>query len=231
MKNYTIIDLTHDVHSDIPTWDLTCGYFIKNRRDYRHCDGPIKVREQSFDIRANAGTHLDAQAHFQQGGTEINQIPLEDLITSCVMINVADKADEHYQISVDDIQEFEKKHGIIQPRSFVLFHTGWSRFWHEPKKYHNNTVFPHVSQQAAQLLIERQINGLGIDTFTPDYHIQGSFVHTLFLGANKYLVENIAHADKLPPTGSTLFIIPLKLKGAAESPIRLFAMIPAIEKI
>jgi len=226
MQNYTIIDLTHDVHPDIPTWDLACGYFIKNRRDYHHCDGPVKVREQSFDIRANAGTHIDAQAHFKPCGTEVNQIPLEKLIAPCAMINVAHKADEHYAISVADIQEFEQKYGVIQPSTFVLFHTGWSRFWHEPKKYHNNTVFPHVSEQAAQLLLDRQINGLGIDTFTPDYHAQSSAVHLLLLGANKYLVENVAHADKLPPVGATIFVIPLKLQGAAESPIRLFAMIP-----
>ena len=39
MQNYKVIDLTHKIHPEIPTWDLTCGYYIKTMRDYHHCEG------------------------------------------------------------------------------------------------------------------------------------------------------------------------------------------------
>lgn len=49
--------------------------------------------------------------------------------------------------------------------------------------------------------------------------------HATILGAGKFIIENIANADKLPQTGSTILIMPLKTKGAAESSIRLIGLV------
>lgn len=225
MQPDKIVDLTHEVHPEIPTWDLTCGYFIKTMRDYHHCEGDFKFRSQSFDIRASAGTHIDAPSHCYEGGITVSEIPIEHLIVPCIVIDVSHQKDPHYKATVQDIQEFEKKHGIIKPKSFVIFYTGWSRFWDEPKKYHNNLVFPSISADAAQLLVERNVVGLGIDSLSPDCDEKGSFVHAIILGAGKFIIENVANANKLPATGSTIFIMPLRIQGAAESPVRLIGLI------
>ena len=226
MQTYNVIDLTHEVNPDIPTWDLTCGYYIKTMRDYKHCEGEFKFRSQCLDIRASAGTHMDAPSHCFEGGLDICDIPIDQLIAPCVVIDVTSKVHERYKVSVEDINQFEKQYGEIKPGSIVLFYTGWSRFWHEPKKYHNNLVFPSISADAAQLLLEKQVNGIGIDTLSPDCDEKGSFVHSILLGANKYIIENVAHADTLPPIGATLLVMPLRVKGAAESPVRLVALLP-----
>jgi len=226
MQNYKIIDLTHEVHPDIPTWDLTCGYYVKTMRDYRHCDGEFKFRSQSLDIRASAGTHIDSPAHCFEGEPDVSDIPVEQLIAPCIVIDVSDRAHERYKVSVADIELFEKKYGEIKAGTFVIFYTGWSRFWNDPKKYHNNLVFPSVSADTAKLLLKRQVVGIGIDTLSPDCDEKGSFVHAILLGAHKYIVENVAHAHQLPPIGSIILVMPLKVKGAAESPIRLIGMVP-----
>jgi kynurenine formamidase len=226
MENYTLIDLTHTLHANIPTWDLTCGYEVEILRDYHECEGAVKFRSQSFGIRAAAGTHIDSPAHCIQDAREVRELSLEELIRPCIVIDVSAKADERYVVSLDDIKEFEAQYGSIEPNMFVLFYTGWSKWWTNPEKYHNNYVFPSISREVASYLLEKQICGIGIDTFSPDCPENGYPVHAILLGADKYIVENIAHADKMPINGSFICIMPLKMSGATESPVRLIGLIP-----
>lgn len=226
IQNYRLVDLTHKVHPDIPTWDLTCGYHLKTMRDYRHCEGTFKFRSQILDIRASAGTHIDAPSHCFEGAPDVSDLPINQLIVPCVLIDVSNKAHAQYKISVEDIEKFEDSYGKIKPGTLILFYTGWSRFWNEPKKYHNNYIFPSISPDTAQFLLERNVVGIGIDTLSPDSDEKGSFVHAILLGAHKYIIENVACANQLPPVGSILLIMPLKVTDAAESPIRLIALVP-----
>jgi kynurenine formamidase len=227
MDQFEMVDLTHKVHEDIPTWDMTCGYFIKTMRDYRHCSGEFKFRSQALDIRASAGTHIDSPAHCFEGARDVSEIPLDELVSPCVLIDVSQKVlqNERYKVSIEDIENFENKHGKIKPKTLVIFYTGWSRFWNEPSRYHNNLVFPSVSAEVAEILVKREIVGIGIDTLSPDCDEKGSFVHHILLGANKYIIENVANAQSLPEIGAYILVMPLSVQGAAESPIRLVGVI------
>jgi kynurenine formamidase len=227
--NYNeIIDLTHEVHPGIPTWDLTCGYFVKTLRDYHHCEGEFKFRSQALNIRAGAGTHVDSPAHCFEGARDVSEIPLEQLIIPCVVIDVSGRRDERYKVSKIDIEAFENRYGKIKPGVFVIVNTGWAKYWENPKKYCNNHVFPSISKEAAEELLKRDIVGVGIDTLSPDCDEKGSFVHATLLGAGKLIIENIKAADQMPPMGATLLIMPLKVQGAAESPIRLIGIVPKV---
>lgn len=228
MEKFTVVDLTHKVHQDIPTWDMTCGYFVKTMRDYRHCPGEFKFRSQALDIRASAGTHIDSPAHCFEGKRDVSKLTMDELISPVVVIDVSEKANqnERYKASVEDIESFENTYGKIKPKAFVLFYTGWSHFWNEPDRYHNNFVFPSVSAQSANMLLEREITGMGIDTLSPDCDEKGSFVHNILLGADKYIIENVANAQSLPAKGAYILVMPLNVEGATESPIRLVGLVP-----
>lgn len=222
---YNIIDLTHALTPGIPTWDGDCGFVQTIKCDYSDCTTEVKFRTQEIKMKAGIGTHLDAPLHCFLTGKPIEELELENLIAPCVMIDVSSKVHEEYEVHQSDIEEFEKKHGIISPESFVIIHTGWGKFWNQPKKYRNNLLFPSISKQAATYLLERQIVGLGIDTLSPDCPKNGYPVHCLLLGAGKYIVENVAHAHTLPAIGSYSCVLPLKTMGATEAPVRLIALI------
>jgi kynurenine formamidase len=66
---------------------------------------------------------------------------------------------------------------------------------------------------------------LGIDTFSSDTGENGFPVHRAILGADKYLVENVANAELLPATGAKVLVLPPKIKDATEAPLRLIALI------
>jgi len=227
---YKIIDLTHALAPNIPTWDVGCGFKHTTKLDYADCDTDVKFCVQQVQMDAGIGTHMDAPAHCIEGGITIDQIPLQTLVAPCVVINVSEHKDERYQVSIRDIQTFEAQYGTISKGTLVLIRTGWEQFWHQPEKYRNDLQFPSVSRETAEFLLNRQVTGLGIDTLSPDCPMNGYPVHQLFLGAGKYLLENVAHLACLPPIGSFVLVLPIKMKEATEAPVRLVALVDVQNK-
>lgn len=221
------IDLTHELNNNIPAWDLSCGFHDKIVLDYNQCDRPAKFRVQAIDCPAGIGTHMDAPAHCFPGAKTIDQFFVEQCRKPCVVINITDKAhaDERYLLSIQDIKLFESTNGEIAQNSFVIVHTGWSKYWNNPEKYHNNLLFPSVSVEAAEYLLSKNISGLGIDTLSPDIGDSDFGVHRILLGANKFIIENIAQADLMPVAGADVLILPLKIKGGTEAPVRLVGVL------
>lgn len=222
---YQLIDLTHVLETTIPTWDRGCGFNPDLQLDYSDCQGDDKFRVMKLRIDAGIGTHIDAPSHCVPGGKNIHEFEVNDLNMPCVVIDVSNKAHAHYRVSAEDINDFESLHGVIAHNTCVLIKTGWGRFWGEPLKYHNNHVFPSVSEETANLLLERGAAALGIDTLSPDCPNHGFKVHQAFLGAGKILIENVANLDNMPPTGAYIIICPLKIRNGTEAPARLLGLI------
>ncbi len=60
-----------------------------------------------------------------------------------------------------------------------------------------------------------------------DYGISTGFdVHHIINGAGKYILEDIANLDKLPPTGATLIIAPIKIEGGSGGQARIWEILP-----
>ena len=225
---FKIIDLTHSLSATTPNWDLGCGFEINNTLNYEDCNTDVKFKVQHLSLPAGIGTHIDAPAHCNPNGKTIEQLDINQnhLIAPGFVIDVSIKSHEQYLISTDDILSFEKQHGKIQPNGVVLFFTGWEKHWNNPEQYRNNLQFPTVCSDAAELLLERNIAALGIDTLSPDTPNSGFPVHHLFLSNGKYLIENVANAHKLPATRNWILTLPLKISQATEAPARVIGMIP-----
>lgn len=219
-KPFTLIDLTHPLENDTPTWGGGCGFDHIMHTDYDP-KAPYSFRTHKIRMHEGIGTHIDAPAHCIPGGKTIDQLDLNDFIAPCVVINVSAHRDERYTLAPEDILAFEDQYAPLPPRSFVIIYTGWSEFWGNREKYRNNLVFPNISAAAAELLLTRDIVGVGIDTLSPDRPEAGFPVHTLLLGAGKYIIENIANALQLPPTGAYTLALPLNIQGGTEAPLRL----------
>ncbi len=224
LKDFTWVDLTHALSSEIPFWEDQCGFQHQVMKDYADSTTEVKFRVQKFDMLGGIGTHMDAPAHCIPDAKTIDAISLEQLIIPGSVIDVSSHSHENYQVTPDDIFKFEHKNGIIPKGSLVIFHTGWGKWWNQPKKYRNNLVFPSIAKETAKLLLDRHITGIGIDTLSPDLATSEFPVHQLMLEAGKYIIENVANVDRLPPVGSWVFVLPIKVQGGTEAPVRLVAM-------
>ncbi len=222
---YTIIDLTHTLDENTPSWNGSCGFHQTIQCDYESQKEEVSFRVQQLKMHAGIGTHMDAPAHCNRGTLTIDQLALTDLMAPCVMIDLSASVYESYTASVEEIRNFEAIHGKIESGSFVIIRTGWEQFWKEPKRYHNNHFFPSLSGEAAEFLLQRKIVGLGIDTLSPDRPGEGFPVHAAILGANKYIIENVANSALLPPKGSFTCALPINTRGGTEAPVRLVGLI------
>ena len=220
-----LIDLTHTLTPAIAGYDPGPCFALQTKCDYKDCTPPNVFRVQKIECMACAGTHMDAPSHAIEGGQTIEALDLKDLITNYVVIFNNTEPDENFQFMPDSIIQFEKEHGTITPDTFVIFHSGWDRRWKTPEKYRNDLKFPSVHVDTAKLLMERNISGIGIDTLSADSGGVDFPVHRVILGAGKYLVENIANAKELPPAGEKIMIMPMKIEGGTEAPIRLVALV------
>ncbi len=99
---------------------------------------------------------------------------------------------------------------MIPSQTIVVFRTGWGKYWPDRKQYLgsdakgdiSNLHFPGLSREAAELLVERNVAGVGIDTASMDYGPSTDFiVHQVLTARNIFGIENIASAERLPLTG------------------------------
>jgi kynurenine formamidase len=226
LRDFEFVDLTHTLDSSIPSWDGSCGFSHHNTIDYPDCTTETQFRVQQISIQAGIGTHVDAQAHCIQGGESIADIPISKLIGPCVVFDVSDRGNSDYSLSPKEIFEFEKESGILEPGDFLLLHTGWEQHWNNPKKYRNDLKFPGISADAATLLKDRQIAGLGIDTLGVDRPSSGFPAHRILLGAGVLLIENVSSSLQMPTRGGLIICLPIKGRNLTESPVRLIGLKP-----
>lgn len=223
-----LIDLSHSLTSGIPTWsaknDFSCSIELSHKKD--------GLETCSYSLEGGMGTHLDAPYHFYQHGASIDELSLNNLIAPGYCINIEEKAakDSAYQLTKEDILAFEKEHQTISSESIVIVNTGWHKHWHSPEKYRNTNTksvmcFPTVEEKAAQLLLERKILGVGIDTLSPDSPNSGFPCHKTLLGGGVYIAENLTNTSLLPSHNFTIALLPLSIKNAPESPMRGVAIL------
>ncbi len=210
----------------MPTWEGGCGFKHSVTTDYNDCQSSTKFRIQELTMFAGIGTHMDAPSHINPGSPCISDIPLQQLITRCCVIDVSLECHESLKIDTSHLRAFEARHGLIPKNSFVIFYTGWEKYWPNAEAYVNQYSFPSLSEALASLLIERDIAGIGIDTLSPDLPSNRFPVHEIILGANKYIIENVANANKLPPIGAYSFALPMHFVNGTEATTRLIALVP-----
>ncbi len=224
-NNYRAIDLTYAVSNEIPKWDDDARFELTINTDYSDCTPPDLFRTQTITCNVGMGTHMDAPAHVIPGGRTIDQFSLEELIAQAVMIDVSSEANESFIVMPSAVEQFEQKHGPILPGVLVFFYTGWGKYWESPLQYRNNHKFPSLHESTAKLLVQKGIVGIGIDTLSCDIGQNGFPVHRVVLGADKYLIENVANLDQLSPTGSQVFVMPMKIKEGTEASVRLIVVV------
>lgn len=230
-KDCYFVDMTQLIDEDVATWEGECGFqpFI----DIDYNDHKDKVRLMRYEMFAGVGTHIDSPAHFHRDHKTVSDILPENLISKANVLDVSFKVigNPDYMVLPDDIFEWENENGIIESGSIFLINTGWSKYWTDKIKYRNEDEigklhFPGLSLDAAEILIERDVLAIGIDTLSVDGGYSEPDVHKKFLGiGSKYFLENVSNIDRLPAKGSIVVVAPLKVKGGSEAPVRMFGFV------
>lgn len=170
-------------------------------------------------LSSHTGTHLDAPYHFAKNGAKIHQIPVTRLVGNALLIKI--KKVKNQAITKKDLLEFERKNGKIPNFSSIIFLTDWQKNLNKNFYFTNN---PGLSKSAADYLVLKKINLVGIDSPSIDLGIDKSFtVHKILAKNDVLIVENLSNLEKIPTLEFDFIILPLKLKDATGSPVRAIA--------
>ncbi len=226
-----LLDLTHDISENSPVFFAS----MKFHAEQDPTEAQHNIYSRTFKASEHLGTHVDAPDHF--GGknqASIDQLTLRQLLLPAAVVDVSAsvKGNADYQLSVADLDAWEKRNGKIPAGSIVIARTGWEARWARGEPYRNADAkgalhFPGFSVAAAERLVERKVAALGIDTLSVDYGPSTDFkVHYTTQPRGIYHIENLANLGSLPATGATVLVSPLKLKGGSGSPARVWAILP-----
>jgi kynurenine formamidase len=220
-----VIDLTHILSEETLVYP---GKTPFSRVICANCEAGYSLHDMS--LSTGIGTHMDAPNHFCFGGG-MDSVSLSQCFGAGCVIHLGDRVQNNidYGITRSDIEGWEAIHGQIPAGSLVLFHTGWDRYWGTERFCEPDAQgvchFPGISEEAAHLLVKRRVGVVGIDAMGIDVGINREYIaHKILLGARIPLVENLACLGDLPATGSTVYMLPMKIKDAPEAPIRAMAV-------
>lgn len=210
------LDLTLEISQTIPTFPGSPSpQFLRW--------STIKENKYNLELlflSSHTGTHIDAPYHFKEDGAKIHQIPLVRLAGKALLIRI--KKSKNQEITKKDLLEFEKNHRKIKNFSSVIFFTNWQKNSKKKIFFTNN---PGLSQSAAEYLISKKINLVGIDSPSIDLGKDTSFTaHKILAQNNVLIVENLVNLEKITGSEFEFVILPLKIKDATGSPVRAIAI-------
>lgn len=230
-KYSSFIDLGHSLDEKSQYWPSGTGF--------SHClncstGSGFFYSSGTFTSGEHTSTHVDAPLHFSENGCSVDKIILSSLIAEAVVVDIADKISESsadYTMKAEDLTEHEQVYGQIQAGKIVCIRTGWAKLYDKGPvdylgfdevvqgKYDSSKSilkFPGIGPEAAALLVQRGVVGVGIDTASLDPGSSKDFIaHRILLGAGIYGIENLnSSLDLLPAVGCTLFVMPMKVTGS-----------------
>ncbi|MEQ8765756.1 MAG: cyclase family protein [Planctomycetota bacterium] len=162
---------------------------------------------------ANTGTYLDAPSHRFASGGDIATLGIGRLVD--LPGRVVSVPDGVREIAPDLLPSDDLR------GQAVLFRTGWSRHFGQPKYGDGH---PYLADATAEALIASGVALVGIDSLNIDGTATGERpVHTALLGAAIPLVEHLTGLEQLPESGFRFYAVPLRVRGMGSFPVRAFA--------
>jgi kynurenine formamidase len=223
-----VIDLTHPLPPDFPTYFGEQQLSIENVFTY----DKNKFNIKKWTIVEHTGTHMDAPFHFSPDGSSADVIPVESLVVPLAVVDIAARAEENAdaQVTPDDLKAWEGQHGPLPDGCCVAMQSGWDRHVTGPK-FRNADAdkkmhFPGFHIEAAQMLLERSVAGIAVDTLSLDFGPSPDFaVHYAWLPTNRWGLECVAGLGDVPASGATLVVAGPKIVGATGGPSRVLALV------
>jgi arylformamidase len=154
----------------------------------------------------HSGTHVDAPAHFIEGGAKVDSLSLESLLGEVEVIEVGNDVgiiDKHFV--ADNCASGSQR---------ILFKTRNSAFWNETdQRFHEDYVA--IEPEAARWLVDAGVRLVGIDYLSVEkFGSEGFQTHLAFLSRGVVIIEGL---DLRAVPGGTyeLLCLPLRIAGGS----------------
>ena len=215
-----LIDLSHTITHGLETYP---GLPSPSISDYLTREQSRELYEPGtafsiakIEMVANTGTYVDAPFHRFDEGADVSELSLARLADVRGMV-VRAREVEGRGLGPELFED--AREGCA-----VLVDTGWS------VKFGTKEYFgphPFITGAAAQLLAERKVAIVGIDSVNIDDRDDPRRpVHTTLLRAGIPICEHLNALDRLPDDGFRFHAVPVKVRGMGTFPVRAYAIVP-----
>lgn len=164
------------------------------------------VTETRLHLDAHTGTHVDAPLHMVTDGDTFESISLDDLIGSCKVFDLTNVED---RITAKHIETLN-----IEENDFVLFKT---------KNSFDETFnfeFIFVAEDAAKVLADKKVRGVGVDALGVERSQPGHPTHKTLFNHDVIVIEGL-QLKEVPAGNYFMVAAPLKLIGIDAAPARV----------
>jgi arylformamidase len=196
-----IYDITVPLTNDMPTYPGDPGVQITDFYALAHGDPANLTR---LNIGAHTGTHVDAPAHFMQGASPVESLPLDVLIGATQVLHLpADR------MSIDkEFVESQVESGTTR----VLFKTRNSSFWNDQSLGFQQD-FTYLELTAAEFLVNQGVKLVGIDYLSIEQFGQKDHpTHLALLAKGVVIVEGL-NLSAVPAGRYELICLPLRIRS------------------
>ncbi len=238
-----VVDLTQPLGPDTPVIGLPDMFApspgLTVEQISRYDDAGPGWYWNTLHLGEHTGTHFDAPVHWVTGkdlsDNRCDTIPAGRFVGPGCVIDVSEQvAEDHdFLLMPEHVEAWEAEHGRIAAGSWVLMRTDWSKRT-DPETFLNVSEdgphSPGFHASTTQLLIERDVLGVGVETVGTDAGQAGTFDppfpnHTLMHGAGKFGLASLTNLDQLPARGALVIAAPLKIVDGSGSPLRVLALV------
>ena len=155
------------------------------------------------------GTHVDAPAHYLDGGATVDEVPLEVLVGPGLILDMTGRP----FVDRGALEDSDLNNHVR-----VLLKTD-----NGPKlssaEFHTDYVY--LTEDAADFLVERKALLVGIDYLSIEaYDNPDAPVHRTLLSAGVLLVEGLNMVE-IPAGPCEIYCLPLRIAGADGAPARV----------
>ena len=196
-----IIDITRALSSTTPAYPGDTPSQFSQRDAGLYLISEIRMSSHS-------GTHIDAPVRYLKTGDTIDTVPLDHLIGPCRVIDVTGAGNAITAAVLD---------GRFGGAKRILLKTAFSRETQFREDY------PHLTKDAADLLIENGVLCVGIDSFSIETCACDGSVHRTLLGHGCIIIE-LLDLSRASEGEYEMAALPLRLAGLDGAPARIVLM-------
>jgi len=162
--NFKVIELSQPLSVQTPPWPTYEPLQVKFFKRLV----PNGANGQLITTSNHVGTHLDGSLHFCTHGRDIASIPLEELVSDGVVVDLSDIAEDYgIYTSKDILDRVEVKEGDI-----LIINTGYHKYsWDQPNADEVRYMCKHPgpTMEFADWCIKMKLKWIGVDCGSADH--------------------------------------------------------------